>query len=286
MSQQKTIDTLIEDIYNVFSPDTEVPEKLAEDFGRRMKELVLSRINEDRHHKAELRLSMIGRPDRKVWYDMRAEAPEDVDGQTRIKFLYGDMVEELILFLAKLSGHTVTDEQMEVDVNGVKGHQDCRIDGEVTDIKTASSYGMRKFRDGSLTQGNDPFAYIPQISSYVRAQGDYKGNLFAINKENAEMVLLPVDSIDMINPFDRVDHVKKMVKQDDPPDRCYEDVPDGASGNRILSTNCVWCQHKHTCWSDSNGGEGLRMFKYKKGYKDEVRYFTLIAKEPKVEEVK
>ena len=33
------------------------------------------------------------------------------------------------------------------EINGVKGHKDCRIDGTLVDIKSASSYGMKKFRN-------------------------------------------------------------------------------------------------------------------------------------------
>ena len=65
------------------------------------------------------------------------------------------------------------------------------------------------------------------------------------------------------------------------PDKCYADIPDGKSGNRKLAIGCVYCSHKQICWSDSNQGKGLRVFKYSKGN----RFLTNIAKEPDVEEV-
>ena len=49
-------------------------------------------------------------------------------------------MEDLLIFLVKLSKHQVTDEQKEVQVNGIQGHMDCKIDGEVIDIKTASGF--------------------------------------------------------------------------------------------------------------------------------------------------
>ena len=71
------------------------------------------------------------------------------------------------------------------------------------------------------------------------------------------------------------------MEQDTPPDRCYSDAVDGASGNRKLAFGCFYCEHKRTCWSDSNEGKGLRVFKYANGN----RYLTQVGKTPNVEEV-
>ena len=49
-----------------------------------------------------------------------------------------------------------------ITVNGVDGHIDCVIDGELVDIKSALlTYGLKKFKDGSVAKGQDPFGYIP-----------------------------------------------------------------------------------------------------------------------------
>ena len=61
----------------------------------------------------------------------------------------------------------------------------------------------------------------------------------------------------------------------------YDDVADGASGNRKLAFGCFYCEHKRTCWSDTNEGKGLRVFHYANGY----RYLTQVKKAPNVEEV-
>ena len=81
---------------------------------------------------------------------------------------------------------------------------------------------------------------------------------------------------------DRIQRIKKVVKSDVAPDKCYEAIPDGKSGNYRLDTACVYCNYKHDCWSDANDGKGLRSFKYSTGQ----RYFTHVEKEPNVEEVK
>ena len=65
------------------------------------------------------------------------------------------------------------------------------------------------------------------------------------------------------------------------PDRCYDPVPDGKSGNYKLPIGCVYCRHKTLCWSDANQGQGLRTFKYSNGN----RHLVQIAKMPDVEEI-
>jgi hypothetical protein len=86
----------------------------------------------------------------------------------------------------------------------------------------------------------------------------------------------------MINARDRIQRIKKVVKSNVPPAKCYQAIPDGKSGNFRLDTGCVYCNYKHDCWSDANDGKGLRTFKYSTGQ----RYLTHIEKEPNVEEVK
>ena len=46
---------------------------------------------------------------------------------------------------------------------------DCKIDGIVTDVKSASSFGFKKFKDGQLGLVDDPFGYIDQIKAYAHA---------------------------------------------------------------------------------------------------------------------
>jgi hypothetical protein len=281
MTKKKTIDTLVDDIYKVFENSKAPSDKDLKLFGTRMAAIVKSRIVEKRSGPESLRLSQIGTPNRKVWYGLKNYDRAPLTGKDRLKFMYGDIVEELLILLIKAADHVVTDEQKEVVVDGVVGHQDCRIDGVITDIKSASSYGFRKFSDGSITHGNDPFGYIAQLSAYTEGQGEDSGAFLIMNKENAELHLLKIDGIDMINAGDRVKELKGLVDAETPPSRCYPDENEGVSGNRALSLNCVWCPYKHDCWSDSNGGKGLRVFKYAKGPK----YFTEVYKTPNVMEI-
>jgi len=282
----KSIDTLVKDIYDLFNSDEiSMDEKEIDtyinEFGNNIKEHLKSSLFEKERDKNNLRLSAIGRPDRQIWYDVNLNnKAQPFTSPTKIKFLYGYILEELLIALSKIAEHKVTDTQKELEVEGVKGHQDCMIDDVLVDCKSTSPRGFDKFEKGDLTR-DDPFGYIAQISAYAEGNNVDKAAFLAINKQSGEICLSPVHSLEMINAGDRVNYLKSMVKNKYPPNRCYSDVKDGVSGNRKLGTSCFYCNHKKECWKDVNNGKGLRVYNYAMGY----RYLTKVIREPDVEEI-
>ena len=282
----KKIDTIVEDIYSLFEKKNEEltekeVDKCIDDFANSVKVHVKDFLKELPQDKPRLRLSTIGRPDRQLWYDFKKPHNEPLAPSTRIKFLYGYILEELLIMLASISGHKVTQQQKQVQVEGVKGHQDCFIDGVLVDCKSASGRGYTKFKYNNLSS-DDPFGYISQISAYAEGNGVDEAGFLVINKSTGEICYTKVHSLEMINAKERIQRIKKVVKSNTPPDKCYPSIPDGKSGNYRLDTGCVYCNYKYDCWSDANDGKGLRIYKYSTGQ----RYFTHIEKEPNVEEVK
>ena len=284
--KKKTLDTLVQDIYDKLDTLTEgkslgVSEETADAFGESMKNALLHWSSEHPVNKPTLRMSNVGKPSRQLWYDMKAtDQKNSFSASTQIKFLYGHILEEVVLFLARLAGHEVTDEQKEVKVQGIKGHMDCKIDGEVVDVKTASGFAFKKFKEGTLPD-NDPFGYMAQIAGYEEAEGTQHGGFLAFNKENGELALYRPEELDKPNIVQRIKTLKKQIKQDTPPEKCYATVADGVSGNMKIARPCVWCRHKFVCHADTNDGEGLRVFKYSK----KLEYLTNVAKLPRVKEV-
>jgi len=275
----KNIDTLIPDIYNMLEQgvDTDNAEmdEFLDDFASQVREAASIILQEGkREGKTNLRLSQIGKPDRQIWYGVKGVEGQPLSGQTRIKFLMGHLLEAVLIMLTKAAGHSVEAEQEEVTVEGVLGHQDCIIDGVLTDIKSASSFAFKKFRDNKLTE-DDPFGYIAQISAYATRRGDKEAAFFAIDKNSGELAITKVHDLEMIDANARVNYLKGIMDTDTPPPRCYNDVPDGKSGNRKLTTGCTYCGYKTRCW------DNLRAFKYSNG----VRILTHVAKTPDVEEV-
>ena len=282
----KTIDTLIQDIYSTLEQGVDVSRadiaKALDVFAQDAKSAVATILQEgQRKGEGRLRLSQIGKPDRQIWYGVRGTEGEPLDGQTRIKFLMGHLLEALLILLTQAAGHTVEGQQDEIEVEGVLGHQDCRIDGVLTDIKSASSFAFKKFKDGTLSD-NDPFGYLSQLSAYATKNGDKEAAFFAIDKNSGELAVLPVHDMEMIDAPSRVRGLKTIIEKDTPPERCYDDTDDGTSGNRKLVIGCVFCAYKKECWKDANNGQGLRAFKYSNG----VRYLTNVARTPDVEEIK
>jgi len=287
MAKNKKLDTLVEDIYDKLSvlsdgESLNIDDKTIDAFGESMKEVLSHWANPRPRDSGTLRMSNIGKPMRQLWYDMRSESKttERIKPSVFIKFLYGHLLEEVLLLLVKIAGHKVTDEQKEVSVSGIKGHMDCVIDGEVVDIKTASSFAFKKFYNKTLAE-DDIFGYLPQLAGYEAAMGTNKGGFLAMNKESGEIALYRPDSFDKPDIKNKIKTVKKLIKVDTPPDLCYNPVPDGAAGNMKIGKGCTWCRHKFECHADANEGKGLRVFKYA----DRYSYLTRVVKEPRVLEV-
>ena len=281
----KNIDTIVEDIYSLFEKKNEEltekeVDKCIDDFANSVKIHVKDFLKELPQDKPRLRLSTIGRPDRQLWYDFKKPHNEPLAPSTRIKFLYGYILEELLIMLASISGHKVTQQQKQVEVEGGKGHQDCFIDGVLVDCKSASGRGYTKFKYNNLAS-DDPFGYISQISAYAEGNGVDEAGFLVINKSTGEICYTKVHSLEMINAKKRIQKIKQVVNSNTPPDKCYQAVPDGKSGNYKLDTACMYCNYKFDCWSDANDGKGLRVFNYSTG----KRYLTKVEKEPNVDEV-
>jgi len=266
----KNISTLVEDIYSVFDEGKDIDPKEAETFGVSLGKLVIDRLR--KREKPYLRLSNLGKPClRQLWYSINtAELGEKLSGPARIKFLIGDITEAVVLFLAKLAGHSVTDEQADVEVDGVSGHIDALVDDELVDVKSASPFSHQKFKDG-LTPDKDSFGYLTQLASYGKSKGKKRGHFLSVDKVLGNLHLDTHDPLPEIDLDGRVRTAREVLDANTPPPRAFDDVPDGKSGNRKLGVNCSYCEFKQTCWP------GLRTVAYANG----PRYLTRILREPK-----
>jgi hypothetical protein len=278
---KKTLDTLIPDIYALFDQalgeeGLKIPKKDLKDLGKRI-ESVIEHWAEPRGNSTGLRMSNIGYPNRKLWYDVNVGCEQkEFKSHEAFKFLFGHVVEELILFFAKLAGHKVENEQKEVDVHGVIGHMDCTIDGHVVDVKTASPYSFKKFVTGRVAT-EDPFGYMAQLAGYEHAYGTDGGGFLVVDKVSGELTLFRPDFIDLPNPIDRINTLRKELGHNNPPPFCYPPAVQD-NGNTKIAKDCLWCHHKVRCYSE----EGLRVFRYASG--DEF-FIGDLPKPPRVDEV-
>jgi hypothetical protein len=244
--------------------------------------MVEHRLNRNRNGNSYLRMSNFGKPDRQLWYHVnRPELAEPIPPWTRLKFLVGDIIEAVVLTLAKASGHKVTGEQSEMVFKGVKGSRDAVIDGMTIDVKSANSRSFQKFENHEL-DWKDPFHYRDQLDLYTKAAQDdpevTEKDTYAFLAVDKEMGHIVLDTY-QVREKDYEAEVKRkalMLAKTDPPERCYSDQEDGKSGNRKLCTECSYCPYKKTCWP------GLRTFLYANG----PRFLTRVMKEPDVPEVR
>lgn len=283
----KTIDTLVEDIYSLLEEGT-----LDEDYrryGEEHAEVLQQRLDARNSEGGGrgLRLSSVGTPcTRKLWYGAHSSNErEPLLPHVRLKFLYGDVTETLVLELARKSGHLVVGEQDEILVDGIVGHRDCVIDGMLVDVKTASEYSFRKFQSG-LSSDDDSFGYLTQLGSYLLgSQGDplvtnkNEAAFLAINKVTGKLCLDRHTFTE--EDFDRVRRKietskEALAKEDEEPERTFEEVPEGKSGNLKLGVNCSYCDFKAKCWPN------LRTFIY--GGNRPV-FLTRVERVPNVPEV-
>ena len=275
----KSLDTLVDDVYALFDPNHghEPNEDNLNEFAENIKEILRQRLAAREPINNPLRFSSLGRPDRQLWYMSKGAPSEDLSAKTYLKFLYGDVIEQLVLFLVKEAGHKVERQQEEIEVNGVLGHIDAIIDDVVVDVKSASPFAYKKFKNQEVVE-DDPFGYVHQLSGYSHVLTEGKAAAWlAFDKVHGDLCVSPLSSsiIKDHEPLQRIEHLKEVISKEEPPERCYEDEPDGASGNRKLGVGCSYCAFKHTCWP------GLRTFAYSNG----PRFLTKVVKEPNVIEI-
>jgi len=237
-------------------------------------------IGHDR--KGKLGLSMMGKCPRSLWYHVHDFEPEEFKPNVRMKFYFGDAIEDIVLHFAEAAGHKVEMKQHEVEVAGIKGHIDAIVDGMLVDVKSASTYSFRKFREGKLRQ-DDPFGYISQLSSYLYACQDMeqlkvkdKAAFIVVDKQHGH---IHVDIHDMTEDLktieSQIERVRNAANADSPPPRPYQTVMD-RSGNEKLPLNCSYCNHKWNCYP------GLRGFYSQRG----PVFYSVVNREPDMKEIR
>lgn len=280
----KTINTLVKDIYDVIEGNGGWDETVSKFFRESIGDVVDTRLNAQEQERGTLRMSNLGSPcQRKLWYSVnQPDDSEPLRPNTRLKFLYGDILESLLISLAKAAGHVVTGEQDTLDIGGIKGHRDCVIDGITVDVKSASGFGFSKFEKGNL-RNDDPFGYISQLSSYVFAghkenpEGVHPtiGAFLVVDKQHGNLCLDVYEfKEELEGKEEEVEALKEMAAGEEAPPRAFAPVPDGGSGNTKLGVNCSYCSYKASCWPE------MRTFLYANG----PRFLVDVKRVPNVPE--
>ena len=280
-----SIDTLVDDIYDVIQGKGGWDEAVAVYHKDLFSATLMDRLGpkDSVYSRGGLRLSNIGEScERKLWYDVNdPDGQEELRPNTLFKFLYGDMLEDLVIALAVAAGHKVEGLQTRLEIDGIVGHRDVVIDGMVIDVKSASPVGFKKFEANGLRE-DDGFGYLPQLTNYLYASQDDpvvtvkdKAGFLAVDKVNGH-ICLDVYNLtqDMVSLEDRISYRKKMVEGEMPMER-IPPVDHQKGGNKQLAVKCRYCGHKEKCWPL------LRTFIYSTG----PVFLTKTVKVPNVPEV-
>lgn len=280
----KDISTLVYDIEQVVKGLGGWTSAIGEVFGKDLAKVANDRFSNPPQPRSYLSLSSIGTPcDRKLWYKVNSShLGEELSAESLGTFFYGDMIEALVIALAKASGHEVQGEQDTLEVHGIKGHRDCVIDGVTVDVKSASKYSFQKFASNSL-RNDDPFGYISQLSSYVYAGKDdplvtnkTKGAFLVVQKDRFKLCLDTYDFTQELKQKEKeMERAKTLVKGSIPESRLAPVPQSKTSPNEMLSMQCSYCEFSKICWPEA------RKFIYSTG----PVYLTKVVKEPNVVEI-
>ena len=293
----KNIDTLVEDIYHALDSDHqhETNEVLATKYAIQISVELTKATDQrtDAREKGRLWASDLGKPClRQHWYNFNDNpTKEKLDGHTKFKFLYGNILEESVLYLAEEAGHDVSHCQARVETQvgdwTISGRIDGVVDGHLLDVKSTSTYGFKRYKEG-INAVNDSFGYRFQLGFY-KSFGDFDvpivdSGFLWIDKGNGHLLYTQVDDLptkaELISRAQ--DIIEAVDKDEQMVPRAYGPTAYGKSGNMSLPMACSYCPHKQQCWRDSNNGQGLRGFVYNQG----PVWFTDVAREPKCPEIK
>lgn len=273
-------------LYSLFGSDAHITKEEASDLGSAMAAHVEDAIAK-RRPRGILRASNLGtKCKRKLWYLVNLpDKGEEPEAPAKNKFLYGHLIEEYVLWMLKKAGHKVEKRQETVGItlpNGttIEGHIDCVLDGCLTDVKSANSRGMDKFKFNKLAH-DDPFGYLDQLDFYRAAlDGDPTISdkdhvqFIAVDKELGHVIQDVYDRshVSVADTRAKVQAAVDLCASPELPARGYFAEPDGKSGNMQLCMECKYCEFKGSCWP------GLRKFIYANG----PRWLTKVVKLPDV----
>jgi hypothetical protein len=247
LGNSKVINTLIPDVYEVmkskdYSGDLDV---IAMQAGREVEEAIKNAF-EPYEQKTNLRMSSIGRCERAQWYAVKGYTPEELEGSVYLTFLQGHIMEAMLVALIKLAGHDVQDQQKKHTVEDINGSQDCTIDGELVDIKTASAWSFdNKFKETGLT--DDGFGYVKQLSAYGKNDNREHGYFLAFNKNKSTLKLCRQELEQDVDTY--IVDLKDKMESDEPPMRIAKATTySKAEGKEKLCMDCAFCGFKEDCY--------------------------------------
>lgn len=171
-----------------------ISDEILERFSRNTGE-ALKKQFEREPREFKLYISNIGRPLCQLEFESLGYPYES----NIVRNLYGDIAEDIVMFLLYASGINVVSEQekVSIEINGrtLNGYIDVILDlgdgSKIWDIKSSSGWAFaNKFNSFQEILDNDSFGYIDQIFLYGRAKEIKVGGFIIIDKSSGEIKVI------------------------------------------------------------------------------------------------
>lgn len=178
---------------------------------------------------------------------------KEIDSRANVTFFMGDILEAMVMCLAKASGLAITATGMNQITVSLKigdkivyGHPDGLLfyerEGILVECKSMSDFSYQKFEKGEID-----YSYECQINSYLESLGFNRCVIIAVNKNNgmiAEKIIVKSPEI--------VKFLKENLKavlestKESLPKPMFEPNDKGE-----LPWQCRYCAYFKTCWPNS-----------------------------------
>jgi hypothetical protein len=238
----------------------------------------------------KLRMSNIGKPLRQIMLE-KQHGRSPMDSQQRLRMTYGYMWESFMLFLLKASGLKLEEnKKVELTVaydegktHTVYGSQDLKIDGEIYDIKSASSWSFdNKFVDFKSMQQDDPFGYVGQAMGYSLADKAHFAGWIVVDKSDGRIKVVEVPKEgyrELARKYldDFKLKIRAVLTNTVPMPPCEGEVEETfrkvPTGNKYLNKSCEFCSCKYICHPELKYAEIAKSEAKTKGW----RYYTKLV---------
>ena len=204
-----------------------------------------------------LRMSNIGRPTCKLWYEKnKPETALPKSNNFMMNMMLGDIVEAVFKGLLKAAKVDYQDSEnviLKLKDDNVSGSYDLVIDGAVDDVKSASDWSYKnKFESYDTLSSGDGFGYVGQLAGYAKASGKKVGGWWVVNKANGHFKYVPAGGLNLDDEIKKIEDTVATVNTNKF-ERCFEPEIETfrgkATGNTVLNSNCKFCDYRYDCWN-------------------------------------
>lgn len=207
--------------------------------------------------------SQLGKCTRMLAYAYHGFEGEPLEPETKLTFIFGDLIELIIYFIADVAGFEITNKQQYINVDGIEGNIDGTYKKSVLDIKSASPGAF------SIAERNgvsNTFGYTTQLQIYKKGTEKESAFWLYVNKATGEMAVFDAPE----NPLlvELAKRKKELVVSSSPgrlPARDHTLETDPKTKKLRLGVECKFCKFKSSCWNITGIG---------KGYNNSTTYFS------------